>query len=61
MAGMMLLQSFLLLLKLVSVGYESAINSATKIYTDRCAKLGYDANSEIFFDDLLMANLFNNC
>ena len=36
MAGMMLLQSFLLLLKLVSVGYGCAINSATKIYTDRC-------------------------
>jgi hypothetical protein len=37
MAGMMLLQSFKHLLKLVTVGYESAINSATKIYTDRYA------------------------
>jgi hypothetical protein len=33
----MLLQSFLHLLKLVPVGYESARKSATEIYTDRCA------------------------
>jgi hypothetical protein len=40
MAGMMLLQSFLLLLKLVTVGYESASKTATIIYADRYRQFG---------------------
>jgi hypothetical protein len=38
MAGMMLVQSFLHLLKLVADGYEITLNSATKIYTNRYAQ-----------------------